>query len=155
MHRKLNGSGEQTVDPAGEADELQQRLEALLQKIEPYWDDLLRRGCIAKKFPDRPDSPWVLQFRQKLTGTKDGRQKRIYVGSEPLARRLADEIYRRRRKAWVGIVPPHYPMPRREVVLTGLDAIRRRAEFEQFRRLFSVDAMFAAVQSMVTGPTHG
>lgn len=81
----------------------------LLERVECYWPDLLRQGSMVRKFADRPDGPFVLQFRQRRTGTRDGRQKRLYVGSKALAERLMAQIWRRREEYGVRYRPGREP----------------------------------------------
>jgi hypothetical protein len=66
---------------------------------------------MVRKFANRPDGPFVLQFRQRRTGTRDGRQKRLYIGPKPLADRLMAEIWRRREEAGIRYRPGRQPPP--------------------------------------------
>jgi hypothetical protein len=93
------------------------RLEAFLEQIEPFMDDLLHRGSVQPKFSDRPEGPQVLMFRQRETGAADGRQRRLYIGPKSLADALWDEIIRRRRQArtWHFRGPPVDPEEHRSV----------------------------------------
>ena len=63
-----------------DAGEHQRRFEALMERVEPHMKDLLWQGSMVRKFPRRPDSPWVLQFRLYYTGPRNEKQKRLYVG---------------------------------------------------------------------------
>ena len=78
----------------------QQRLQALIAKIQPFLPDLLRQGSIQSKF-DRATRPTlVLTFRQNRTGLRDGRQKRIRVGkSKAVAVELMEYIWTQREQA--------------------------------------------------------
>ena len=67
----------------------QERLNMLLERMEPYRDDLLYRGSIQRLFNLSVVPTYVLKFRQRLTGTGDGRQKTIYIGT---CKALRDEI---------------------------------------------------------------
>lgn len=75
------------------------RFEQMLKRVEPHWDDLLHQGSMVRKFSQRSDSPYVLQFRQKLTGARDGGQKRLYIGPKRLADEVMEEIWRRREES--------------------------------------------------------
>ena len=61
----------------------------LLERMEPYRDDLLYRGSIQRLFNLSVVPTYVLKFRQRLTGTGDGRQKTIYIGT---SKALRDKI---------------------------------------------------------------
>jgi len=117
--------------------ESEERLEVLLERVESHWPDLLRQGSLVKKFADRADGPYVLQFRQRRTGTRDGRQKRFYVGPKPLADRLMERIWQRREEAGTRYRPGHGPppekRPRPELNLNIL-LFRMIAESEAVRR---------------------
>jgi hypothetical protein len=90
---------------------LEDRFEVLLVRIDPHWPDLLRQGSMVRKFADRPDGPFVLQFRQRRTGTRNGRQKRLYIGAKPIADRLMVEIWERREEAGIRYRPGREPDP--------------------------------------------
>ena len=81
----------------------------LLRVLEPYWPDLLRQGGIYDRLDRSPTPTYVLKFRQRLSGTRDGRQRTIYVGKQKeLADRLAREIWKRREQAGYRIPPLEY-----------------------------------------------
>ena len=67
----------------------QERLRMLLERMEPYREDLLYRGSMQRLFNLSVIPTYVLKFRQRLTGTRDGRQKTIYIGT---SKALRDEI---------------------------------------------------------------
>jgi hypothetical protein len=69
-----------------------------MERVEPHMRDLLLQGSIVRKFARRAGSPWVLQFRLYYTGTRSGRQKRLYVGPKWLADMVMEEIWRRREE---------------------------------------------------------
>ena len=76
-----------------------ERCREIVDKLEPYWPDLLHRGAIQTKCDPSPTPTYVLQFRQVDSGTQDGRQKRIYIGKSKLVADLVmDEIWERREK---------------------------------------------------------
>jgi hypothetical protein len=120
-HCALDNAGQAALAPGPAI----QHIARLLTRIEPHWLDLLHQGSIVKKFPKRPDSPYVLQFRQNLSGTRDGRQKRLYLGPKDKADALMDEI-RRRRKEATGSRPGHSPArkPERPLTLGQLRLLR-------------------------------
>lgn len=98
-HGSHNPPSSRDETPQGPAPNHSAALQELLKKIAPYWPDLLHQGSVAKKFSQREESPYVLQFRQKVTGTRDGRQKRLYVGAKQIADELMEEIWRRREES--------------------------------------------------------
>ena len=78
----------------------QEKLGLLIERIEPFWRDLLHQGSIQQKFGRSPTPTFVLAFRQNRTGPRDGRQKRVYIGkSQSVAWALMEEIWQRREKA--------------------------------------------------------
>ena len=87
----------------------QERMNNLLDKLVPHMADLLYQGAVMKKFPTRPNSPYVLKFRQDRTGKRDGRQKKLYVGPKWLADELMAEIWRRREETGVRYRHGHEP----------------------------------------------
>lgn len=50
------------------AGKLQEQYERVIQKLEPYWPDLLHRGAIQKKADPSPTPTYILQFRQVDSG---------------------------------------------------------------------------------------
>ena len=83
--------------------------EHVLKVLEPYWRDLLRQGGIYDVGDRSPTPTYVLKFRQRFSGTRDGRQKTIYVGKrKEVADRLMKEIWRRREQAGTRIPPLEY-----------------------------------------------
>jgi hypothetical protein len=54
--------------------ERQARFDVMMVRTEPHMKDLLWKGSMVRKFPRKPNSPRVLQFRQHYSGTRDGRQ---------------------------------------------------------------------------------
>ena len=70
----------------------QERLRMLLNRMEPYREDLLYRGSIQRLFNFSVVPTYVLKFRQRLTGTRDGRQKTLYIGTSKALRDKIEEI---------------------------------------------------------------
>ena len=91
-----------------------ERLDALLEKIEPYMKDLVWQGSIVRKDSRQQNGPYVLQFRENLTGKRNGRSKRIYIGPENLAKDVMEHILRRAKAE--GAAWPHWNRSRNQVV---------------------------------------
>jgi len=125
-----------------EHDKRQERMRLLLDKLSPHMADLLYQGSVMKKFPERARSPYVLKYRQRRSGSQDGRQRKIYIGPKELADELMAEIWRQREQAGTRYRHGHEPWYR-ERALTGLpempdqfsdilrQALRRFEEKEQ------------------------
>jgi hypothetical protein len=56
-------------------------------------------ASLSKKVPRKPNGRWPPQFRQHCTGTRAGRQKRLYVGPEWPADMVMREVWRGREAA--------------------------------------------------------
>ena len=92
-----------------------ERLRMLLKRMEPYREDLLHRGSIQRTFNLSVVPTYVLKFRQRLTGTRDGRQKTIYIGtSKALRDKIENILWQWRREAGTR-TPPVRPKPDREL----------------------------------------
>ena len=91
------------------------RLEELVDKMKLYRADLLYRGAIQRRFNRSPSETFVLQFRQKATGSRDGRQKRIYIGTDTLIVAEVERIlWQWRRRAGSRMIPVRF-QPGRDV----------------------------------------
>ncbi len=101
-------------------DDRQRRFDALMERARPHMEDLLWQGSIVRKFPKRPDSPWVLQFRLYYTGDRSERQKRLYVGPKWLADMLMDKVWRRRERARTRWRPGNEPWRRKRSGVEGM-----------------------------------
>lgn len=76
------------------------RFDELLDRLDPYWPDLLHQGSIQRKFNRSPTPTYIFQFRQYHSGSRDGRTKRVYIGkSKVLANAVMNEVRRRREEA--------------------------------------------------------
>ena len=101
-------------DGPNDQDYSQERLKMLLEKMEPYRKDLLYRGSIQRLFNLSVVPTYVLKFRQRLTGTRDGRQKTLYIGtSKALRDKIENILWQWRREAGT-MTPPVRVQPGRD-----------------------------------------
>ena len=81
-----------TEDPA------ERRYREIMDKLDAYWSDLLRQGSIHAK--SRGSQMFVLKFRQRRSGRRDGGQTSISLGRDPaVLERVEAELWRRRLAA--------------------------------------------------------